>query len=503
MEFRDKIVGGTNIMDKSKSYIMAYDFGTSGVKSSLVDLNGNLIGKSAVGTYKLYSPHDKWAEQSPDEYWDAVCKSTKKVIADNGIDNKAIKGVIFSAMWKGVMPCDKDLNPLYNSIIWLDGRASNEARELTEKSGLNTGTGKDYFPRLYWVKKNMPEIFEKTAYLLETNAFLKYKMAGTLTSDITDCFARSKEPTRDRNWKKVLETAGIPESMFPRSVYPHEKVGEVTKKAAEETGLAEGTPVFGGSGDAPAVTIGSGAGYDGGIHIYLGSSGWCGFTHGSEYKAITIGKDMSASLYGMQAVCLSFNWAISQFYKKEQEELGGDIFKFVDRDIDDVPPTSDGLIFTPWVFGEKGPIDEYARGMFFNMKSSHDRRYFINAVMEGVAYYLRFRAESSKIESDAPIRVVGGGASGDKWMQIFADVFNKTVEVPANPRNVGTIGVASFAMVGLGIYENTYEALKNIKPERVYTPNKENVEKYEKMYKIFCELYPATKDIYAKLNGGK
>ena len=260
-----------------KSYIVSYDLGTSGVKIALVDLEGNLISSETVG-YSLLIPQHGWAEQDPNEFWGAVCKGTKQVVANENMKPEAIAGIAFGTQWKGIIPLDHDDNVLHNAIIWLDGRAEKQAKKLNTRMHTDTFTERDYWARLMWVKEELPETYEKTANFLEVNAFLKFKATGVKAVDLTNDFIHNLEPEIQKYYNRVLTSAELDPDKFPPLVMPAERVGELTAEAAEKLGLCEKTPVFGGCGDIPAIAIGAGCSSIGSAHIYLGSSGWLGIS---------------------------------------------------------------------------------------------------------------------------------------------------------------------------------------------------------------------------------
>ncbi|UCD79571.1 MAG: hypothetical protein JSW26_29980 [Desulfobacterales bacterium] len=490
-----------------QSYIVSYDLGTSGVKIALVDLGGNLISSETVG-YSLLIPEPGWAEQDPDEFWDAVCKGTKQVVAKENIRPEAIAGIAFGTQWKGIIPLDGDDNVLHNAIIWLDGRAGKQAKKLNARMHKDCFTERDYWARLMWLKEELPEIYDKTASFLEVNAFLKFKTTGVKAVDLTNDFIHSLEPEIQDYYSRVLTSAELDLAKFPPLVMPEERVGELTAEAAQKLGLCEKTPVFGGCGDIPAVAIGAGCSSIGSAHIYLGSSGWLGISVperktdvGELYQ--TFDKNKELLLYVMQAAGMAQNWAVEQFYNAEKKLLKDDIFKYVNNDLSDIPPGSLNMIATPWLHGELPPLSNDARMVFFNINNMHDRRHMMNAVREGICFSLRWKIEMyreqtrKKLDS---IRVVGGAALSDRWMQTIANILKIPVIIPENAHHAGAIGSAYCAIVGLGVCRDFDEADKLVKEGKIFHPDKAYAEMYDTMYGVFKNIYPFMKDMFRTLN---
>lgn len=490
-----------------QSDIVSYDLGTSGVKIALVDLEGKLKSSVTVG-YSLLMPQHGWAEQDPNEFWGAVCKGTRQVVANADIKPEAIVGIAFGTQWKGIIPLDGDDNVLHNAIIWLDGRAEKQAKKLNARMHTDRFTERDYWARLMWVKEELPEIYNKTASFLEVNAFLKFKTTGVKAVDLTNDFIHSLEPEIQEYYNRVLTSAELDLDKFPPLVMPAERVGELTAEAAQKLGLCEKTPVFGGCGDIPAIAIGAGCSSIGSAHIYLGSSGWLGISVperktdvGELYQSFDKNKELL--LYVMQAACMAQNWAVAQFYNAEKKLLKDDIFKYVNNDLSDIPPGSLNMIATPWLHGELPPLSNDVRMIFFNITNMHDRRHMMNAVREGICFSLRWKIEMHKEQTGEKldsIRVVGGAASSDRWMQTLSNILMIPVIIPENAHHAGAIGTAYCAIVGLGVCRDFDEADRLIKEGKIFHPDNAYAEMYDTIYGVFKDIYPSMKDMFRTLN---
>lgn len=340
-----------------KNYVLAYDLGTSGVKASIVDFEGNLCG-TEIATYPLYTPKESWAEQDPEDYWKAVCLSSGKVLEKTGIPAEFIKGIGFCTQWKGIIPLDKNDQPLHKSILWLDGRAGKQAQNMNKilkfnyykekyfgfkpSSRLNAAMGKDilcgadYWPKLAWVKEELPEVYDRTETILECNSYVKWRATGVKAVDMTNHFTKSFRKSSQSLYNMLLKLGKVNPELFPDIVMPTDKVGEITEEAAEQMGLCAGTPVFGGCGDIPAISIGGASSELGDTHIYFGSSGWLASMVGANEGFLSTSpfdKENDLLMFGLQAIGLSFDWTVRQLYHKEQEEMGSGIFPFLQEEL--------------------------------------------------------------------------------------------------------------------------------------------------------------------------
>jgi xylulokinase len=273
-------------------------------------------------------------------------------------------------------------------------------------------------------------------------------------------------------------------------------------------GLCEKIPVFGGCGDIPAIAIGAGCSSIGSAHIYLGSSGWLAISVperkagvGELYQSFDRGKELL--LYVMQAACMAQNWAVKQFYRAEENLLKDGIFQFVDRDIADISPGCGRMVATPWLHGELPPLSNEARMVFFNITNLHDRRHMMKAVLEGICFSLRWKIEMYGAQTGKTldvIRVVGGAACSDQWMQSLANILGIPVAIPENAAHAGAIGTAYCAIVGLGLCPDFHAADKMIREEKVFAPDPACKGLYGEIYGVYKDLYPSTRHLFETLN---
>lgn len=500
-------------------YIIAHDMGTSSDKAVMVDFSGNIIA-SATCPYKTYYPYPAWVEQSPEEYWQGVTEASRTLMQKTGIDPKEVKGMIFATQAMGVIPVDEDGAVLYNNITWVDGRAQKQADSIMKKLGgkklfsLIAGTpimGKDVIAKLIWIKEERPDIYQRTKYFLDVNGYLKYRCTGVMVAELSGASSYGLD-LKKKDWLSVLKLTGLDMKKLPPLVKSTDIVGGLTKQAAEELGLQEGTPVFGGCDDVQSACIGSGMTRDGDIHIYLGTSAWvCASTKDkSSFKngaaAIQSADPAMQLITGItEAAGSNIEWLMNQFFKKEHEEYGDDIYRYMDEQIAKIPPGSDSLICTPWMQGERCPVSSTTtRATLFNINEGHTRLHLMRAVYEGIGYNLRWILENFKKDYKFgchSFRIIGGGALDEVWMQIIADITGTEFGVLENPRNAGALGGAIIALIGLGELDGFEEAYKFAKVTKTYTPDPTNHDVYSKMFRSYKEIYYGLRKAYEVANG--
>ncbi len=492
------------------NYILAYDCGTTALKTVLIKMDGTVMGDSKADN-PLIQLYPGWAEQDPETLWDCVCTTTKDILQTYKIAPKKVAGLVFVAHWKNIIPVDKDGAVLRNSLIWMDARANEQAARLNEAAGFFVGTGQEYWPRLMWVKEKEPALWKQADKIMGLNTYFKWRATDEFVTEPSDDLIHSFNPKMQSYYDKVIDAAGLSEDLhkFPKLMQATDKVGGLTSKAAKELGLAEGTPVFGGFGDLPAITVGTGCCQKNMVHAYFGTSSWLvdilderKEDYAPQY--FTFNHEYEGALFALQTGCFAYEWAIDQFYHEERKRLGDSVFGFVERELETIPAGSEHLIATHWLTGELPPLAKNAKALFMNITSSHDRRHMVHAVMESICYthrsYLEMYEEKrgQKISS---IRVVGGGAASDLWMQMLADILKVTVEVPESPRYTGTIGAYYCAMVGLGQLKDYNAIYDAVRIQKSFVPRPENEKIYDKLFHVYKKLFPALKDLYSELNG--
>lgn len=484
-------------------FVLAFDVGTGCMKAALVSTGGKVL-KTANEEYPLYTPGPDMAEQDAEDYWQGLLRATRAVFADGDYDPAGCVGLAIGAMWKGIIPVDGAGNPLCRGIIWLDARAGAEAAELNAVFGEGLFNAIDYWPKLLWAKKHWPDTVEKADMLLEANAFLKIRLTGRATSDVSNCFVSSFDPKLDSFYSRVLDYIGISRDKFPARVRCDEQVGKLTPSAARLLGLPAGLPVFGGSGDIPAIAIGAGCAAVGSTHIYFGSSGWVGYSvpHTADELYISgFDEKRDIALYGFQSIGLSYRLGVEQLYAAEFAEQGERVFREVDRQVGEIPAGSCGVFATPWFYGERAPLSGVdARGCYLNLGPNTDRRHMMRALMEGICYGLSLAMDVKQKTKGYPrpraVRVVGGGAKSGVWMQMLADVLNMPVVVVAETRHCGAVGIAYHVLVGLGYADGYEAAAENAPVSATYRPIPENVRVYREGIRTYKQIYRALRPVF-------
>lgn len=501
-------------------YIIAHDVGTSVNKAVMVDTEGQVHGKCSE-PYRVYYPKADWAEQEPEDWWKAVTRTTKRLLEEAGVSPSDVLCVTYSTQMLGIVPMDSEGMLLRRAIIWLDNRACRQAQRVMRKFinarvfALFAGAtlcGKDGIPKLLWLKAEEPDTYHKMSCFLDVNGYLIYRSTGNMVMEWTGASVFGINLNKKTWLKGIFRYVGLDPEKFPPLVRSIDQVGVLSKEAASEFGLLEGTPVMAGAGDAPCAAVGSGAVGESEGHVYLGTSGWVAVvterTPRGKCGAATIhsADPNKAFLFAeteTAGACLQ--WIGDELYTSEKIDAKiPDIYAFMDEKVAEIPPGSDYLIFTPWMYGERAPIgDCNVRSSFLNLSADHTREHLLRAVYEGVAYNIRWIVEIVEKQFKFPLprlRVIGGGARSEPWMQILADVTQKKVEAVRDPQEAGAVGAALIAAVGLGIYPS-FEALKNVvRVERVFEPQEENRRIYDSLFHSYQEAYGSLRRFYRRLN---
>jgi xylulokinase len=501
------------------SYLLGIDIGTSGTKTVLFDIHGNTI-TSSTKEYPLYSPQNGWAEQEPQDWWNAVCKSISEVLAKSGIHANDIKGIGLSGQMHGLVMLDGDGNVLRRSIIWCDQRTALECKEITQRVGAqrlieitaNPALTGFTASKIMWVKNNEPNVYEKCKKILLPKDYIRYMLTGEFATEVSDASGMQLLDIKNRCWSdEVLQKLQIDKSLLANVYESYVISGSISKKAAEKTGLAAGTPVAGGAGDQAAGAVGNGIVKEGIISSTIGTSGVV-FAH-TDKPIIDMQGRVHTFCHAVpnawhimgvtQAAGLSLRWFRDNFCASEMETakyVECDPFILMDKEAALVPVGSNGIVYLPYLMGERTPhLDPNARGVFFGLSNIHTRRDMLRAVMEGVAFSLK---DCMEIIKDTGIianevRASGGGGRSTLWRQMQADLFGCAVNT-VNSSEGPALGVALLAGVGTGVYGSVQQACEAvIKTDKTLSPIACNQIAYEKYYTLYKKLYPALKECFA------
>ena len=497
------------------AYILGVDIGTSGTKTVLFTEDGTPVS-SATYEYPLYTPRNGYAEQDPLDWWNAVVNGIKQVISESGIVASEIKGVGLSGQMHGLVMLDGDNKVIRRSIIWCDQRTAREVIEITEKVGherlieitANPAITGFTAAKIMWVKNNEPENYERCRHILLPKDYIRFMLTGEYATEVSDASGMQLLDIPGRCWSdEVLGKLGIDKSLLAKVYESPEITGKITKKAAELTGLCEGTIVVGGAGDNAAAAVGTGVVEDGKAFTTIGSSGVV-FAHTSNISIDKRGRvhtfccavpDCWHVMGVTQSAGLSLKWFRDNLCWSEMEtalNMGVDPYYLTDKAAMEVPIGANRLIYLPYLNGERTPhLDPNCRGAFIGLSTMHKKRDMIRAVMEGVSYSLR---DCIEVMREMEINVTdmmacGGGGSSPLWRQMLADLYACPVKTTQNKEGPA-LGVALLAAVGAGIYSSVPEACKAvIIPDKVQNPIEDNSAQYEKVYKIYKNLYSSLK----------
>lgn len=501
-----------------KNIVISHDVGTSGVKSALVNSSGEILDH-ATHAYPFYTPQPGWAEQDPQDYWDAIVANTKKLLV--GTDKVQILGIVFSTQAMGVIPVDKDGNVLRRNITWVDGRAEEQARWMMNLFGGRAAfksflgieiTGKDVIPKLRWLKHKEPEIYRKTYKVLDVNGYLRLKATGKMATEWSGASSWGFD-VKKKDWEHLFFRAvGFDRDKLPELIRSVDIAGTLTKEAASEFGLPENTPVFGGCDDSQSAAVGAGCVREGSVFAYIGTAAQIGaitarpvkFKNGAACIQ-SADPEMNLMIGVTETAGNNVEWLINKFYKKELEEVGKEgIYNILTEEAEQVPPGSDHLIFTPWFIGERCPVSSTTtRGTIFNLGMEHSRGHFIRALFEGIGFNLRWIIENYEKDFKFNIpefRFIGGGSQNDLWMQTVADITDRKVITTNHPTMAGAIGGAMCAFVGSGIFKDFTEVDRIVSVNKIFEPNAANKTIYDELFVNYKDVYKSLKGTYHRAN---
>ena len=481
-------------MDK---YLLGIDIGTSAVKTAVFDFDGNLIA-DCLESYKTYYPAAHFAEQDPADWWKAVCTCIKEITGKVNASQICAVGVDGQG-WSAVA-ADGNGNALCKTPIWTDTRSTAECEflktVLTEsewfeisKNPIQPGYS---LPKVLWYKNNVPDILSKAQYILQSNSYIAMKLTGNATQDVSQGYAYHFFDMESGKWRKdLIDALNIPSHLFPEPEACSKISGKVTHEASIQTGLIEGTPVVTGGLDAACAALGVGAVRPGMTQEQSGQAGGmsiCTDKCVSDPKLI-MGFHTVPGQWLVQGGTTGGGGALRWLRSTVCPEIS---YKEMDEIASQVKPGCDGLIFLPYLAGERSPLwNPDAKGVFFGLTFAHTKAHIIRSVMEGVAFSLRHNLETAD-RAGAPVNVMrsaGGSSASTLWTQIKADVTGKTIEVPTG--NSATVyGASILAGVGAGVFEDEITAAeKTVKPGRIQYPDAENESIYTRQYNRYIELY--------------
>ena len=502
-----------------EDYLLGIDIGTSACKLALFKTNGEVVAQKS-GSYKVYYPQKGWAEQQPEEWWEVVASTLLALIKENNINATSIKGIGVDGQSWSAIALDREGKVLCPTPIWMDTRANALCEELKKEISEeeifkvcgNPLEPSYTLPKILWYKKHRPEVYEKTQYILQSNSFIVYKLTDKNSQDKSQGYGYQCFDMHNGTWDKELCRAfGIEERILPPIYDCHQVVGYVTEEAAKVTGLQAGIPVVAGGLDAACGTLGAGVIHNGQTQEQGGQAGGmsiCTDTYRADQRLI-LSYHVVPNCWLLQGGTVggggTIKWFEEQFGEAERQlakEKGTHSFEEMSTEAGQIQPGAEGLVFLPYMAGERSPIwNPKAKGVYFGLDFSKTRAHLIRATFEGVAYSLKHNldiAENTGANVEE-LHAMGGAANSLVWTQIKADVTGKKISVPASD-TATTLGAALLAGVGVGIYKDFEEAVKQtVAIKRVHLPNKDHSECYKHYFEIYKKLYSHLKDLMEEL----
>ncbi|MGN0779678.1 MAG: xylulokinase [Aristaeellaceae bacterium] len=502
-------------------YLLGIDLGTSGTKTVLFDRNGQAMASATV-EYPLLQPKNGWAEQRPEDWWNAAVSTIRTVLAKSGVDAADVVSLGISGQMHGLVLLDEAGNVLRPSILWCDGRTQAECDEITATIGrerliqISANPALTGFTagKILWVRKHEPEIWAKARHILLPKDYVRYMLTGELYAEMSDASGTNLLDVPGRCWSaEILEKLAIDPALLPPLLESADQAGSVTAAAAALTGLKEGTCVAAGAGDNMAAAVGTGVAVAGRAFTTIGTSGVV-FAHSDTVQIDPQGRVHSfcAAVPGAYTVMscslaagLSLKWFRDTFCAAEIEaakEMGVDPYNLMNPQAAQSPIGANRLIYLPYLMGERSPIlDSDARGAFIGLSAMHTRRDLIRAVMEGVIYSQRQNLDILRGMNVVPETMLacGGGAKSPFWRQMMADVFGMPVQTLENSEGPA-LGAAILAGVAAGVYSDIPTACEQVvRRNAPQLPDAQASAAYEPFYQVYRGLYPALKDSYAAL----
>lgn len=523
-----------------ESFVVAVDLGTGGPKVALVSRRGSVAAHAARPVGLRLLPGGG-AEQDPGEWWQAVVDAVHEVLDARSVPPEALAGVGCTAQWSGTVACAADGSPLRPALIWMDSRGAPcigrrlsgplsvlgyDVRKVLRWVRLTGGapghSGKDPVAHILWIRENEPELYRQSEVFLEPVDWLVRRFTGRAVASYDSIVAHWVTDNRRidavRYDTRLLEWAGLDRAKLPDLVPSATIVGTLTDAAAKELGLPPGLPVSSGTGDVHSAAVGSGALADFDGHLYIGTSSWISchvpfkktdvLRNVASIPSALPGRYLVADEHETAGACLTFlaKSVLSGDDGLGPSEPGPDVYRRLDAVAESVPAGAGGTLFTPWLNGERSPVDDHTiRAGFHNLSLATTRRQMVRAVYEGVALNSRWLLEAverfigRRFES---LAFVGGGANSEVWAQIHADVTGRRIRQVADPvlANVRGAGLLAWLATGALAVEDMAAA---VDVRRTFEPDPSTRPTYDELYGEFVQLYKRTKAIHRRLNQGR
>lgn len=489
-------------------YIATFDIGTTAVKGVLISIDGTPVITKSINIETVFK--NSFKEQRPLDWYMAFCRISKEFF-DSGYSPADVIGVIMSGQMQDLIPVDKNGTPVCNAILYSDGRAGKQAKKITEIVGLekiiestaNNFDGSLTLPKLLWLKQNRFSDYKNTVkVLVSSKDYIIMQLTGCFVTDVTSASTSGLMDIHKKQWNTAwADAVGVDDSKLPCLLYAEDQAGTVTEKASSETGYAVGTPVYAGAGDAGATTLASGIASDGEFSINLGTSGWVACVSSdilakeNVFNLAAMPKDVYINVVPFFNAGNVHKW-ISKTLAKDNEQ--NEKYDYIDRLLEQSAPGSHGLMFLPYLLGERFPVvDTEIRGSFIGITSETTKQDMARSCLEGVAFSIRQGIESI---GRKPFRIslIGGGVQVKVWCQILADILENEVLAYKNSEFFSAMAIAASVLIAQGVisdYNKFTETLQQSNDCICYKPNPSAVELYNKSYSTYLNIYPALKKI--------
>jgi xylulokinase len=496
-------------------YLLAHDLGTSGNKASLFSTKGELV-KSYTVPYDVHFFHTNYAEQNPQDWWEAVCTATKKIT--EGIPKEEILAISFSSQMQACVAVDQSGNALRPAMIWADQRAEPQARLLEEKIGFermyeingHRASASYSIEKLMWIRDNEPTIYEKTYKMLLAKDYIICRLTGEFVTDYSEASGTDAFDLQGLHWsQEILQTAGIDMSRIPALHASTDVIGHIRSEAAKELGLTTKTAVVCGGGDGPCSALGAGSIESGQMFLSFGTSAWIAGTT----DEVFLDKEKTLICFGhvipgkympcgtMQAAGSSYSYIKKTFCQMEElqaKEQGASVYDLINQLVMASPAGAKGLVFLPYLLGERSPRwNPDTSGSFLGIRMEHERCDYVRAVLEGIAMNLDIILDAQKERTQiTELVLTGGGAKGDVPAQILADVLGVSLHRLDHVEEATSIAAAVIAGVGVGVFEDFTVIQRFINQVDTFVPNPKNQTVYVKQKHCFETGYQCLKEYY-------
>jgi xylulokinase len=519
--------------------VIGVDLGTGGPKVALATDRGDLVGLESASVATRILPGGG-AEQDPEDWWQAIAGCVRRLLDGHQASAERVRALCFSSQWGGTVPVDEAGRPTHPALIWMDGRGARYAQEVTggwpalpgsgygprrlrawvaKTGGAPSRTGQDPVGQTLWLRNQRPDAYAAARYLLDVPEYLTMRACGRAVTGVDTAVLRwctdNRDPRRVRWDRGLAATARIDLAKLPEIVAPASIVGTLTEQAAADLGLPAGVQVVAGTGDTTAAALGAGAVADHVPHLYVGTSAWLTchvqrkktdvFRNIASMPSVVPGRYWVATIQNVAGKAV--DWLIDNVLDQHGPARSARALEELNTLAATAPPGSRGVIFTPWLNGERTPVDDLTlRGGWLNLSLDTRREDLARAVFEGIGYNTRWMLDAVEHFTDrtgpeglGPIRFIGGGATSRLWCQTMADILRRPIGQVAEPAAANARGAALLACVATGTVD-WGEIPGLVRVSEQFQPDDAHRDVYDHAYEAFLRHYRGNRAIYAKLN---